>query len=386
MKAHILDKFALEAITPGALRGYVFYEGWRRKESLGQFSEVYENSRFEKVGELILPITQGIADYAAAVGEALRFLSRTENRDELAIYADLIRADRDVVRIRAPEADDGGSIGIDSGVEIVQHARDLLASAACAAFDPRRAYHLGKIQQAEDYMRRVRLGQTEHGSFVITLLAPIPPDLSLSRQTSFWPNVEDEPYERKVTRVLTQALHSASKAIVESNRGDGLRAFINAVPSGVSANLCEAISSMIERVDGVDVSVTWAKTRPTPKSRDLVRFSKTDGEILKEAARQLRLREPRHDERIIGYVTNLHREEDQHEGRVTIKAVVDGKLRSLTAQLSGLDYHAAVLAHDRKLPVTLIGDLEAEGQRWKLFEPREILVIEDEEDILKSQS
>ena len=87
----------------------------------------------------------------------------------------MVRADRDVLRVRAPEADDDGSFGIDRGVELVQHARDMLASAACAAFDPRRAYHLKKVQRAEDYMRHVRLGQTEHGSFVVTLLAPMPP-------------------------------------------------------------------------------------------------------------------------------------------------------------------------------------------------------------------
>jgi hypothetical protein len=329
VKARIIDHVALEAISPSALRAYLVYEGWKRLEAFGEFSEVYSRSGNGSDKELVVPVSTSIADYASAVAQALRFIASFEQRDELVIYADLVRADRDVIRVRAPEADSDGSIAIDPGVELVQHARDMLASAACAAFDPRPAYHLGKVQQAEVYMRRVRLGQTEHGSFVITLLAPMPPVLGAPQQASLWPNLDHEPFERRVTRTLTQSLHSAQEAIVESNRGDGLKAFAGVVSKGVSANLCEALASIIDRSGGADASCTWARTRPTPIPRDRIVFGRADGEILREAARQFRLREPRRDERIIGYVTDLHRAEDQAEGRVTIKAIVDGRPRSL---------------------------------------------------------
>jgi hypothetical protein len=80
----------------------------------------------------------------------------------------------------------------------------------------------------------------------------------------------------------------------------------------------------------------------------------------------------------IGYVTDLRRAEDQVEGRVTIKAIVDGRQRSLSGNLSQLDYGTAIRAHGQQSPVTLVGDLECEGQRWRLMEPRDIRIIEDE--------
>jgi len=40
--------------------------------------------------------------------------------------------------------------------------------------NPRPSYRAGKVKQAEQHMSRVRLGQTEQGSFVVTLLAPVP--------------------------------------------------------------------------------------------------------------------------------------------------------------------------------------------------------------------
>jgi len=378
MKVRLLDKPALEAVSPAALRAYLVYEGWKEFEPFGEFSEVYTRSDGEPASELVIPASTAIGDYASAVGEALHFLAAFENRDELAIYSDLVRADRDVIRVRAPDADNDGSISIDPGVELVSQARDMLASAACAALEPRSAYHLAKVQKAQDYMRRVRLGQTEEGSFVVTLLAPIPPILADSLQTSVWPHLEQEPFERRVTRMLTQSLHAARDAIVESNRGEGLKPFVGAVSRGVSANLCEALASIIKRSDGADVSVTWARTRPTPVPRDRIVFGRADGEVLTEAARQLRLREPRRDERVLGYVTDLHRAED--ERRVTIKAIIDGRPRSLGIFLSEADYEIAVRANGRQAAVTLVGDLELDGQRWKLTDPREIRLMEGDDE------
>jgi hypothetical protein len=377
MKAVILDRESLAAVTPAALRAYILFEGWTRIEQFGDYSEIYSKHADQSHFEIAVPFTTSIADYAAAVSTIIRTLARQEGRDELMIYTDLSQADRDVVRVRASEADRDGSIGVEQGLELVHHARDILASAACAAKEPRRAYHLGKIQQTEEYMRRVRLGQTEHGSYVVTLLAPVPPALADDGQLKLWPSIASEPFERQVTRVLSQALKSARAAIVESNRGRGFAAFTSAVAQGVSANLCEAIAALVDQTEQIDFSVTWARTRPAPIARERAVFNRADSEILREAARQFRLREPRNDERIIGYVRVLKRAEDEFDGRVQIHAPIDGTMRSLSASLSEADYAVASDANVRQLPVTLIGDIEMEGQRWHLSRVRDIRIVED---------
>jgi len=70
VKAHLLDEVALRAINPTALRAYLLYEGWRRTESFGQFSEVYARENERDTGELLIPVTTEIGDYASAIGEA----------------------------------------------------------------------------------------------------------------------------------------------------------------------------------------------------------------------------------------------------------------------------------------------------------------------------
>jgi hypothetical protein len=261
--------------------------------------------------------------------------------------------------------DDDGSIVIDAGVRIVQQARDMLLAAACAAHSTQPLFRAGANREVAEYMRRVRLGQTEHGSFVVTLLAPVPPLLQPPLDPN-WPGFDDEPYERQVTRRLMEALEASRSAAELATSGEGVDAFERAINSGVSANLCEAVAALIEQSSGLDISLTWARTRPTPEAHRHIGFSPKDAEILKEAARTFRARHPKPDVVLFGTVHQLKREQDEVEGLVTLRAIVDDKLQSVRAVLDQANYSIAVQAHGEKTPVIVKGDLERVGQRWQL--------------------
>ncbi len=377
MKAHIIDTDVLRAISPQALRAYVQAEGWQSLEPFGDHSHVYVRPSDRM--EAIIPGTASIGDYPNVVAELIALLARAEGRDELQLYRDLSTADRDVIRVRSPHADDDGSVRIEAGVELVVHARDLVLSAACSAWSPRPTYRAGKVKQAEDYMSRVRLGQTEQGSFIVALLAPVPP--SIEPQAEFWPSEEDEPFERLVTRRLAGGLDAAALAIEKHNLGAGIAVFESAVPRGVSANLCEAAANLSDRGDGIEVSITWARTRRTPQPRWLRRFTRAEGEMMREVARIFHEKQPRPDEQVEGIIVKLAREEAEFDGHVTLKAVVDGKLVSVQAQLQPNDYDLAIQAHRANHPIAAVGTLERVRRRWRLTSPTDVhLVQEDEPD------
>lgn len=361
MKAQILDADALRAISPSALAAFARREGWSKCEAYGGHADVYGGADRQ---EIILPRTDRLADYASVVSQLIGIFAETINRDEFATYRDLVGSDRDVVRVRTFGADDDGSVILDSGVTIVANARDMLLAAACAVRTPQPYYRAGANKEANDYMRRVKLGQTEHGSFVVTLLAPVPPLLQPQLDPS-WPNLDDDPMERIVTRRLMSSLDASRNAAELALSGDSA-AFENAVSSGVSANLCEAVASLIEQSHRLEISVTWALTRPVPEVERRVTFSESDAEILKEAARTFRLRQPKEGMTLFGTVHKLVRDQSDPEGTVTIKTMVDDKPQSVSALLNALDYSVAVQAHESKKPVIMGGDLKRVGQRWQL--------------------
>ena len=177
---------------------------------------------------------------------------------------------------------------------------------------------------------------------MVTLLAPVPPllapvQLPLDRK---WAKIEDEPMDRMVTRRLVEALEASRSAAERALSGEGA-AFDHAVASGVSANLCEAVAGLIDQSQGLEVAVTWAKTRPTPETHRKIAFSKSDSEIFREAARTFRLRQPKESETLFGTIHKLKRDLGETEGEVTLKAMVDGKLQSVSATLDEETYSIA---------------------------------------------
>ena len=377
MTTNLRDREVLLAVSPLALSAYARVAGWSRSESFGDYSDVYVGSGLP---EIIIPRTQRLGDYAQVVAHLISIFAQVADVNEVILYNDLVVADRDVTRVRVNDSDVNGSISLEQGPNLVSGARDMLLAAACSLHEPRPVYRVGANKEANDYLRRVRLGQTEQGSFVVALLSPvIPPPV----QEPLLPDLENylDPLERRVTRRLTQALSAVHEATAKTMTGDAA-AFTNAVTEGISANLCEALAKMLEPYEYLDVSTTWAQSRPMQGSRHSVQFSKDDTVILLEAARSFRSREPRLDVTLFGSVQRLKRDDSETDGTVTLRAHFDGRIQSVTAVLSEFDYDRAIVAHRDKAPVIVEGDLDRFGQRWRLLNPRiaEVISGEDEEN------
>ena len=377
MTTNLRDREVLLAVSPLALSAYARVAGWSRSESFGDYSDVYAGSGLP---EIIIPRTQRLGDYAQVVAHLISIFAQVADVNEVILYNDLVVADRDVTRVRVNVSDVNGSIRLEQGPNLVSGARDMLLAAACSLHEPRPVYRVGANKEANDYLRRVRLGQTEQGSFVVALLSPvIPPPV----QEPLWPDLENylDPLERRVTRRLTQALSAVHEATAKTMTGDAA-AFTNAVAEGISANLCEALAKMLEPYEYLDVSTTWAQSRPMQGPRHSVQFSKDDTVILLEAARSFRSREPRLDVTLFGSVQRLKRDDSETDGTVTLRTHFDGRIQSVTAVLSEFDYDRAIVAHRDKAPVIVEGDLDRFGQRWRLLNPRiaEVISGEDEEN------
>lgn len=376
MKANIRDREALLAVSPSALSAYARAAGWTRGEPYGDRSDVYAA---EGLPEVILPRTQRLGDYAVVVSRLIEIFAKAADTDELSLYRDLVTADRDVIRVRVAPGGDDGSMTVNNGVNLVGGAHALLLAAACSLREPRPIYRAGANREANNYVNQVRLGQTEQGSYVVTLLTPVVP---LPMQQVLDPNwaSDDDPIERRMTWRLNQALTATHEA-TERTIGGESNAFFKAVKQGTSANLCEALVTLIEPFPMLDISLTWARTRPMNAARSVVRFANADAPILREAARSFRDREPQPDVCLVGLVQRLKRDEWETDGAITLRAYVDGQIQSVTTVLKQSDYEQVIHAHKTKVPVVLKGELERFGQRWRLLNPSLADVILNEDTL-----
>lgn len=375
MKAAIQDVPALSAVSPMALVAYAQSEGWARVETYGDHSDVYAS---DGLPEIIVPRTPMLGDYPQVVAQLIDIFADAASTDAPAIYRDLVTADRDVMRIRAVSADPDGSVSVEDGLQMVKGAHEILLAAACSVKNPQPLYRGGANKEASQFLKQARLGQTEQGSFVVTLLTPA---ISMPIQRPLLDGMvsEESPPERKITVRLAEALEAARMAS-EQVVGGETGAFQASVWLGVSANLCDGIVMAAEPFSAVEISLSWARTRPMNKARNVTHFNDDDVVRLREAARTFREREPRPDAELFGFVHLLKRHPSDDDGSVTLRTPLDGQMQSVSATLQQSDYDRAIQAHKDKHPVILTGDLDRYGQRWRLLNPQLVSVVEREEE------
>lgn len=393
MRIFLKDEHLL-AVTPNALSAYVKSRNWTKAGEYGEYSDVYEA---DGLPTIVVPNTAEIGDYARVMARLLDVFAMVEEAPVEKVYPDLLYADRDVIRVRVNEGG-GGTLLFEHGVELLNGSWNMVLASAGSLSDRRPVLSRGNSREARNFLRFVDLGQTEEGSYVITLLPP--PLITVDEHIEVTPSqveqpsmfevlvgsvepedVEPEgaPLGRRITRHLSETLTEVRRA-TEGAQAVGIRAFFEAVEKGVSANLCEALVQIIGPYDEVDVSVAWAATMPMPTLRSTSQFFKKDTPVLEEAARRFREVGPRQDQRIFGKVIRLARRDDDTEGTITLRASIDGKLQSVVVELRRDHYDKAIQAHQNLAVLELRGELELVGQRWHLREPDAVEVIWDEKD------
>ena len=274
MKVSIRDYDALQAVAPEALVVYALSEGWRKAERYGSHSDVYTA---EDLPEIILPRTPRLGDYASVVARLIEIFAEVDERDETAVYSDLVNVDRDAVRVRVDGIYDLG-LTVNDGVELIGGLRDMILATACSL-------RHASGSEAMDVLSRVRLEPTERDGFVATLA--IPATDQTNRGEVREPDNRDIPIERRMTTHLMESV-AAAKFAAECMDARNVAALATAAKKGASADLCEALGRMVSPFQRLDVGMTWARTRPTKPSERIVAFARSDGSALHEAARLLR--------------------------------------------------------------------------------------------------
>ncbi|MGL4550284.1 MAG: hypothetical protein ACRC33_03770 [Gemmataceae bacterium] len=178
MKIDIRDADAVKAIQPSDAALYLRSHGWQQRPGPMPHASVWGLTRGGDEFEALLPMDVEFRDYALRMGDLLGVLAAAEGRSQGQVYADPLPVGFDVLRIRIadPELSDG-TMPIEEHAQIAQKARDLILAAACAATERRAVWHTRKPAQAVEFVRLVRVGQSERGSYVLTVNSRVTPRL-----------------------------------------------------------------------------------------------------------------------------------------------------------------------------------------------------------------
>jgi hypothetical protein len=367
MRASIRDQELLSRFDVSQVRTYLAAHGWS-ETSYGSRPATLWFREADDAPEVILPDSNEARDFEIRVGEMLAAIERVEARSQLEIARDIALVTADVIRLRCPTDDPSDALLLVDGAKLLEQATAMMASAAASAVTPRRVLAPRRPVQAIDYMKRVRLGQTERGSFVLTIISDVRP-LNTPGAPGLLEYMGD-PFPRRVTRTLVNALQGAVWAAEKAEANLHYEVFESVVDNGVSANFCESVAGLLSaahRLEGLTVEVQWAPSNPINETSRTILPSKY-AVALSEGAKYLRDRDPFRGIAITGIVERLSRGAAASSGTVVVSCVVDGTLRKLLVTLGEGEYETAIDAHRKKLGVFFTASVEKVGRQYHATE------------------
>jgi hypothetical protein len=366
----------IQDVSPLRLEQYLRSTGWKLAEHLKGKANIWhrpEEKHFDL--EILQPIDENLRDYLQRLSEAIRILVEYENRSSQKIIKDISNFNSDIVKIRVISSDvENGAIPLDDGVLLFEKAKDLLVSTTLSTFAKKRFFSGSWPVVVTDFMRSLKFGQTERGSYIVSVLAPITPfsDNSL-------PDTESS-LTRAVSTNLARCLAATKQAIESYEKNNNLLSFDNAVTQGVSANLCDAIIGMSgsSRLRDIEISIELAlveqDTQQLPKVHT---FSSNQIPFLKTASEYFKGNFVIKNFEVSGLVVRMDHEASDDFGIIRVAANVHSVERNIAIQLTLSDYWMAFDAHKAKNQVICFGDLHVTPRSASLLNPRDFRVIDN---------
>jgi hypothetical protein len=376
MNVDIRDAGAMRALRSLEVASYLRAKAWQQ-QSVNSIASIWTTDRKGESFEATVPMDANQRDYALRMGEVLHTLAIAERRTQAEVYSDLLTTYADVIRIRIddPELSDG-TLPIEAHAQIAQRAKDLLLAAACSALQLRAVWPARKPAQAVEQMRRLRIGQTERGSYILTVISHVSPELhSIQNGAAF---ETEPPFERRVTQVLASSLAALDEVSAAAALSAQFASFDEAVSRGVNANLCDAVAGLWgedDRNRSLEFMFTWSPSRPVDGAiPSRIRFTSDRIPIIREASRLLKERSPLDEFELEGAVVKLERPEGQL-GKVTLIGPINGKPHRVSFELADQPYAIAIKAHSEQQPLHCVGTLAKEGRTYALRDVRDISIV-----------
>lgn len=318
------------------------------------------------------------SDFSFLAVFATNEIAAAENRTPQDVAVDMVWMRFDKLHVHR-EAQTS-SLPYSAGIELHLALGDLILAAARAASEPRAAYVGGRHPHLVDaYLDRVRMIPSETGSFVVRALLPLvwgENELTLDLVG---------PANETVRRVSTTILRAANAAITTAQEivsGETMNHWDAAVEQGVSANLCDALTSLVGHGTGagkVELRISWTWAKPA-QPVSAVEIPVDLAPVLEAGADYLRGQPDEHTVRITGLVTVLHRESATGPGEITVRGYIEGfdaSYRILRCELDENSYRSAISAHEDGHTVTVSAFVRREPRRLNVLYVEDFHVLAD---------
>lgn len=361
-------------VSSDQLGAYLKQKQWFEDGKLRSVATIWHRHDNEEA-EVVLPYSS-VKDYRQRMRDALASVASIEGREIFEVLAEVKRLFANVITIRVIHDDTtAGTIPINDGVLLIAKAKELVSAAARSLYAKKKQFTRGAPKEAKEYLDTLLLGQTEIGSYVVNVIAPVQPLVTASTNTA------EIPLAQAITSNLVAGLSALETASAGYEDGDNFDVFDDAVLAGASSNMCDALLgfSGAERNRAFEVTVTQASTPLFESMPSRFVFDGNHVKALKKATDYYKGDYVLQNRILTGYITKLSRPKEETSGVVTIESFFGEVERKVQVELTGDEYHRAVVAHDTGKLVRVEGDVHVKSKSAQLLNPKNFGVIEIED-------
>ncbi|GHV28792.1 hypothetical protein FACS1894167_06790 [Synergistales bacterium] len=351
--------------------------GWVSISSKRINVKIFQLEKGDSFFQVDLPADRGLRDYKSAMYHVVENIALSVDKSTEQVILELLNPMSDILKLRIKEPDsESGSIYMEEAITLYENAKKLITATAMDILHPR-LYHSGRPDNAiAEFVANCRFGQTEIGSYVVSVACPISIiDKNQCKQLSLF-NKEDELADsltRNVVNKLIISAHQVREAIDQGN----LEEFIHAnaeTKDCISANFLDALSGInIYREDSaLDIALKYAPTISKNRIENLcVSINHDYYEPINTFINSVNTVQES-EMTCIGRISKLHASPDaerRNAGEITIVFInEDEKKATVSAHLTKEDYDAAIDAHREGKTVKVIGTLSGQTKKTKKIE------------------
>ncbi|HLZ17722.1 MAG TPA: hypothetical protein VKQ08_11805 [Cyclobacteriaceae bacterium] len=368
--ASVLD--AIPAIKYTELQAYLRNTGWRRRETSRSDIGVFLKETDTNVYEVLLPLTRDFADYRERLLDVLEQIATVEEREIDQVLTDLTVDPADIVRFRVVSSDTvGGTISFLEGFNLLESAKKALFTTACDLIKPEKYHRRLGLKGAQQFIEKCRLGQTEKGSFVASVICPFlnhSEEDEAQRLTIFNSSLDlSASFTRKVTRRMMWALAEVKRSIdrAEENRIIDLQG-----EDIISANFLESIIELnsIKESREIEIKTSWSIfAYEHHLLNDVIRLSNDYLPVLETIVSKIRPSDEGIEDLFVGKISLTKADPDANtrsDGEIILNYVLgdEEKVSKARVTLNAEDYRKACEAHLKGQTVKVKGRLITSGR------------------------
>lgn len=341
-------------ILPQEIIDYLLKKSWKKVDNKRSDIYIYQNTEDNNFYQVKLTTDKTYSDYYIAIYKTIKTIAQKENKTTQEIIENIINNNKKILKIRIKNNKiTNGSIPLNYAVNLYTNIKKML-TATIIDMDTPKIYHSGRINEnVTQYLQNCRFGQTEVGSYVVTLVCP---DSRFAQQSMF--DCEQNFGEKVIIKILNDV--SYIKSYIDEKKNEENFFDERSDEKAISVNFLEALKALNLEQNNTELELFANLTNKKEYRVKITnKYYNNISKMIKSFHKEL-------DAKItlVGKIVQLDAEgalEERNGGKIKLLYFAENnKAKKIDIRLRKNEYDLAIVAHQKGNNVRIIGERDKE--------------------------